>query len=59
MTRTADSKQFLNETTSLAVTTSLNGSVPSRVDGAWIPQVVTPAHAAARDSVVMSYLKGT
>ena len=47
MISTAVSKHLLKDTTSLDFTTSLKGSVPSRVDGAWMPQVVMPAQAAA------------
>ena len=50
--RVAEGNDSWNETTSSACTTSLNGSVPMRVPGAWMPQVVTPAQAAARISVL-------
>jgi hypothetical protein len=59
MISVAAPKHLWKETTSLEVTTSLKGSVPRRVEGACMPQLVIPAQAAARDSVVMSCRKGT
>ena len=57
--RRAVGKHSRKETTSSRSTTSLKGSRPMRVDGAWMPHVVTPAQAAARDSVRMSWANGT
>jgi hypothetical protein len=48
-----------NGTTSPACTNSLKGRVPSRVLGAWMPQVVMPAQAAALLSGSRSSSKGT
>jgi hypothetical protein len=55
----AVSSECENGTTSSAWTYSLKGRVPSRVLGAWMPQVVMPAQAAARLSGARSSSKGT
>jgi hypothetical protein len=55
----AVAKAAENGTTSSAWTNSLKGRVPRRVLGAWMPQVVMPAQAAARLSGARSSSKGT